>query len=71
MDGIAEGGMEWRRDEGMVEEVGRRARLPSERTIGLTTGGWEEEEEEEEDEEDEDEEESAGFKERQQTSAPE
>lgn len=73
MDGIAEGGMEWWRDEGMVEEVGRRARLPSERTIGLTTGGWEEEEEEEEDEEDEDEdeEESAGFKERQQTSAPE
>ncbi len=73
MDGVAEGGMEGWKDGGMVEEVGRRTRLPSERTIGLTAGGWEEEEEEEEDEEeeDEDEEESAGFKERQQRSAPE
>lgn len=72
MVGVA-GGMEGWRDGGMVEEVGRRTRLPSERTIGLTTGGWEEEEEEEEgeEEEDEDEEESAGFKERQQRSAPE
>ena len=73
MDGVAGGGMEGWEDGGMAEEVGRRARLPSERTIGLTAGGWEEEEEEEEDEEeeDEDEEESAGFKERQQRSAPE
>ena len=65
-----DGEMEAFKDGGMV---GRRARLPSERTIGLTTGGWEEEGEEEEDEEeeDEDEEESAGFKERQQRSAPE
>lgn len=64
MDGV----MEAFKDVGMVEEVGRRTRLPSERTIGLTTGGWEEEGEEEEDE---DEEESAGFKERQQRSARE
>lgn len=72
MDGVAEGGMEGWRDGGTVEEAGRRTRLPLERTIGLTTGGWEEEEEEEdEEEEDEDEEESAGFKERQQRSAPE
>lgn len=35
MDGV----MEAFKDGGMVEEVGRRARLPSERTIGLTTGG--------------------------------
>lgn len=69
MDGIAEGGTEGWRGGMMVEEVGRRTRLPSWRTICLTTGGWEEEEEEEEDEEDEDE--SAGFKERQQRSAPE
>ncbi len=72
MDGIAEGRMEGWKD-GVMEEVGRRTKLPSERTIGLTAGGGEEEEEEEEDEEeeDEDEEESAGFKERQQRSAPE
>lgn len=57
----------------MIEEAGRRTRLPLGRTIGLTTWGWEEEEEEEEDEEEEeeDEDESAGFKERQQRSAPE
>lgn len=35
MDGV----MEAFKDGGMVEEVGRRTRLPSERTIGLTTGG--------------------------------
>lgn len=64
MDAVAGGDMEGWRDGGMVEEVGRRARLPSERTIGLTTGGWEEEEDEEEEEEEEDEDESAGFKER-------
>lgn len=39
MDAVAGGDMEGWRDGGMVEEVGRRARLPSERTIGLTTGG--------------------------------
>lgn len=69
-----DGAMEVLKGGGMVEEeAGRRTRLPSERTIGLTTGGWEDEGEEEEDEEeeDEDEEESAGFKERQQRSAPE
>lgn len=38
MDGVAEGGMEGWRDGGMVEEAGRRTRLPLERTIGLTTG---------------------------------
>ena len=38
MVGVA-GGMEGWRDGGMVEEVGRRTRLPSERTIGLTAGG--------------------------------